>query len=350
MGIRFYCPNGHKLNVKTFQAGRRGICPYCGVSVQIPLESTRPSSKELRDQHDYPLSQAPGAANGGQTAPASPQPAAPSDAGFGAVVTPAPSAAAPATSSAAPAPTPMPEGPSQPVQPVQPLGESPQPSPQASAATPGDSAAAFPGPSPTPSFGGAAGYESPAAAAPAGATAPGQSPQPAAEPTGPADAIAEAPDAVWYVRPPSGGQFGPATGDIMRGWMTEGRVAHDALVWREGWRDWQEAGQAFPQLKPEPTPGELISGAATGSSGSGSSGGARRPARRRRNPATAAILITLLVVAVLILFVVLIYVVMNPPKAKPDESAALPARVAAAEHEATSTFTFPQPVGRLPVA
>ena len=26
MGIRFYCPNGHKLNVKEFQAGRRGIC------------------------------------------------------------------------------------------------------------------------------------------------------------------------------------------------------------------------------------------------------------------------------------------------------------------------------------
>ena len=37
MGIRFYCPNGHKLNVKDFQAGRTGICPFCGVKMQIPL-------------------------------------------------------------------------------------------------------------------------------------------------------------------------------------------------------------------------------------------------------------------------------------------------------------------------
>ena len=46
MGIRFFCPNGHKLHVKEFQAGRRGICPHCGVSMDIPLTSTRPSSKK----------------------------------------------------------------------------------------------------------------------------------------------------------------------------------------------------------------------------------------------------------------------------------------------------------------
>ena len=48
MGIRFYCPNGHKLNVKEFQAGRRGICPFCGARTQIPTQSTRPSSKDHR--------------------------------------------------------------------------------------------------------------------------------------------------------------------------------------------------------------------------------------------------------------------------------------------------------------
>ncbi len=48
MGIRFYCPNGHKLNVKAFQAGRRGICPYCGTKFLIPSQSTRKSSKEDR--------------------------------------------------------------------------------------------------------------------------------------------------------------------------------------------------------------------------------------------------------------------------------------------------------------
>ncbi len=46
MGIRFYCPNGHKLNVKEFQAGRKGICPFCGAKIQIPTESTRPSTRE----------------------------------------------------------------------------------------------------------------------------------------------------------------------------------------------------------------------------------------------------------------------------------------------------------------
>jgi hypothetical protein len=36
MGIRFSCPNGHKLNVKETLAGRRGICPACGAKFVIP--------------------------------------------------------------------------------------------------------------------------------------------------------------------------------------------------------------------------------------------------------------------------------------------------------------------------
>ncbi len=39
MGIRFYCPNGHKLNVKAFLAGKRGICPDCDVKFIVPAES-----------------------------------------------------------------------------------------------------------------------------------------------------------------------------------------------------------------------------------------------------------------------------------------------------------------------
>ena len=35
----------------------------------------------------------------------------------------------------------------------------------------------------------------------------------------------------------------------MRVWIAEGRVSPDSLVWREGWRDWQEAEAVFPQLK-----------------------------------------------------------------------------------------------------
>jgi hypothetical protein len=36
MGIRFNCPNGHKLNVKEFLAGKRGVCPQCGAKFIIP--------------------------------------------------------------------------------------------------------------------------------------------------------------------------------------------------------------------------------------------------------------------------------------------------------------------------
>ena len=64
------------------------------------------------------------------------------------------------------------------------------------------------------------------------------------------DPLADPAEVVWYVRPPSGGQFGPANRDLMRAWITEGRVTPDSLVWREGWRDWQEAGRVFPQLTP----------------------------------------------------------------------------------------------------
>lgn len=41
MGIRFFCPRGHKLNVKAELAGKVGICPKCGERMLIPLESTR---------------------------------------------------------------------------------------------------------------------------------------------------------------------------------------------------------------------------------------------------------------------------------------------------------------------
>jgi hypothetical protein len=46
MGIRFSCPNGHKLNVKTFLAGKRGVCPQCGARFIIP-EAQEPEPLQL---------------------------------------------------------------------------------------------------------------------------------------------------------------------------------------------------------------------------------------------------------------------------------------------------------------
>jgi hypothetical protein len=150
MGIRFYCPNGHKLNVKDFQAGQMGICPFCGIKMQIPSKSVRPSSKEENQ-------------------------------GFHCATI--------------------------------------------------DSSAA----------GGASDRRMP----PVGAGGPAS---PVAGPAGVADPLAEDSELVWYVRPPSGGQFGPAVASVMKTWLAENRISDDSLVWREGWRDWQTAGDVFPQL------------------------------------------------------------------------------------------------------
>jgi hypothetical protein len=37
MGIRFTCPNGHRLNVKESLAGKRALCPNCGAKLTVPL-------------------------------------------------------------------------------------------------------------------------------------------------------------------------------------------------------------------------------------------------------------------------------------------------------------------------
>jgi hypothetical protein len=62
------------------------------------------------------------------------------------------------------------------------------------------------------------------------------------------DPINEAPGALWYVRPPTGGQFGPASAHLFRQWMREGRVAPDSWIWRQGWENWVPASQVFSEL------------------------------------------------------------------------------------------------------
>jgi hypothetical protein len=68
----------------------------------------------------------------------------------------------------------------------------------------------------------------------------------------PQDPFAESPDAMWYVRPSSGGQFGPASANLFRQWMGEGRVSGDSWIWRQGWEDWQPAFRLFPNLAVTP--------------------------------------------------------------------------------------------------
>jgi len=207
MGIRFYCPNGHKLNVKSFQAGRAGICPRCGARLQIPIESTRESSKH------------------GNVVTTTDQVEAVGDGG-----------------AAAAANTPrLPDGDGKP-----------------STAKPVVT-----------------------------------------------DPLTAAPDAVWYVRPSGGGQFGPASGEVIRGWLGQQRVQADSLVWREGWRDWLEAAEVFPQLASEDVVAELSQIAASASAETADAGRYIAAQQRRTQPNSTTLVIVLFVAVVLLLSVLI---------------------------------------------
>jgi cytoskeletal protein RodZ len=114
----------------------------------------------------------------------------------------------------------------------------------------------------------------------------------------------------------------------MRSWLAEGRVGADTLVWREGWREWQEASATFPQLKPDEAT-EFFSGLASGSSpaaipATGAFTVTSLPSKSHSN-ASSAVIIVVLVVAVIVLLAVLVMALFKstnekeestPPKAK----------------------------------
>lgn len=131
MGIRFTCPAGHQLNVKSELAGKRGVCPQCGAKVQIPNAIPQPLQVGTVETEVEP---------------------------------------------------------------------------------------------------------------PLAATEPE-----AAKPQGMAELI-PAMDEAWYVRPPGGGQFGPANPVQFVQWLREGRVVPEAHVWRAGWPDWRRASEAAADL------------------------------------------------------------------------------------------------------
>ncbi|MCR4414412.1 MAG: DUF4339 domain-containing protein [Thermoguttaceae bacterium] len=121
------------------------------------------------------------------------------------------------------------------------------------------------------------------------------------------DPLDEAPTAVWYVRPSAGGQYGPATREIMRVWLAEGRVGPDSLVWREGWRDWRLGSQVFPQLAAaddEVVPGlrhiieeEVF---AVGPVATSPGVGSRRPAEQGGNTAAVLVVAALALVGMIV--------------------------------------------------
>ncbi len=387
MGIRFYCPNGHKLNVKEFQAGRRGICPYCGAKIQIPLQSTRPSTREEmqaaaalgeaamagQGPSGVPIPNAPLAVPGGMSPVG--DSVSPSSAAEGYQASPSwPAIAATATATASTMPAAMaspstlsspaaggyasaPMGPTGAIGGVAypggtgtdaPAYPSPTPSPAAATPSPMYSSptatepvatgampmgvAGAPAADPYAALGlnpmaGAAAPMSPVGgvALPTGAVSAGMTPAATLPASAAMDPLIEAGAAVWYVRPASGGQYGPAGPDAMRQWLAENRIAGDSLVWREGWRDWKTAAEVFPQLNPaaQINPFSAL-GVETGRGASGA--GAKTVLPRRSNSTLQLVLVIVLAIAVIVLGIVF-YVVLtnNGGKPAPGEGAKPPA-------------------------
>jgi hypothetical protein len=197
MGIRFYCPNGHKLNVKAHLAGRRGICPYCGTRLLIPLKSTRPSSKEDAEKKQG-------------TAPNS-QAFVPDSQVFG-------------FDSQAIAPN--------------------------SIGNLNDYSAFF---DDKEQSGNVADAESLTIDFVAIDEENGENDEETAEQSETAKSIYESalddPNAVWYVQLPDGQRFGPATSPILQSWIAEKRISPNMLVWREDWNNWVDASLVFPEIK-----------------------------------------------------------------------------------------------------
>ena len=69
-------------------------------------------------------------------------------------------------------------------------------------------------------------------------------------PQGINDPLSDFQKPIWYVCPPTGGKYGPASGEMVRKWIQESRVTADCLMWREGWIDWKKADTVIPDLKP----------------------------------------------------------------------------------------------------
>lgn len=65
----------------------------------------------------------------------------------------------------------------------------------------------------------------------------------------PADPLAGAAGAVWYVVPPEGTEpFGPADSATLNLWLQQGRIVSRSLVWRQDWPEWRKAGTVWSQL------------------------------------------------------------------------------------------------------
>jgi hypothetical protein len=204
MGIKFYCPNGHKIHVKSFLAGKKGLCPKCGVRIEIPRESVKSedakavegsqSDDDADDEQEQEIATLPTATEKVDT----PNP----QAGVAGQTVPSGALVPPSV-------------------PVADDFRSQLPSP---ALGPANSESTY-----FPRI--------------------GQVASPPLPPT----------TAMWYVQLNNGQQFGPTDKTTLQQWIVEGRIGHHDLLWRDGWPNWDTAIAVFPQW---PTQQAVVPGAA----------------------------------------------------------------------------------------
>lgn len=143
----------------------------------------------------------------------------------------------------------------------------------------------------------------------------------------PPQALRDSPQATWYVRPATGGQYGPADNKAFSQWLHEHRIGRDALVWRDGWSEWRSAATVFEDYfdqqptvpVPSPTQQDHIEfapnrggDAAENLAESQSLSERNRLARKRKRRRNYVISIAVLAVLMLILFIALLVVLMRP--------------------------------------
>lgn len=337
MGIRVFCPNGHRLHLKSFLAGKRGVCPHCQAKFDIPSASDPAAEAAARHQRGQ-------RAAGTQEAQASPEPG---DVELVVVRTaaaeppPLPNRGAPGSGvgSAAPdeptaARTPAVHRPQEPPQARElPPPEAPRPAQTTARSEPdGGSAHVLPlrgaGPdsaSPTadhasppphvaigvPSTAGTPAASDSGLTVAAGAASQSTAPPLPGNVPGPTiDPLDLDPQAVWYVHVPTVGQFGPANAVQVRDWLSEGRFGPGALMWRDGWSAWKLAGDVLPAAAFRYEAGVAGPGIVP-SVRAGEKRGARRTGTAVRRDRAAWVLVLFALIALAIALLVLLFTILS---------------------------------------
>ena len=303
MGIRCLCPNGHRLNIKSFLAGKRGICPECGEKFTIPAESDKSTDGRSKlDSEGQVLSGLSASLPSGTPIVGDTPTAEPANT--------EPAITEPANTE--PSNTAAAKGAAQATLPT--VEET-------------DNTSQMVGPALTDRATGQVASGEHLGAKSSIATAPqvvgkegavnGRLPSRSDSSPNVSAIDPPEPTAEWFVQIADGQRFGPADAEMMRSWINDGRVAPDNLVHQRGWPSWRVASEVFEELTPAANAGLETGGMSheadeIGHPGELSLDGGARTAKYRGRAAAKSRLVTVVAalgVTSILLLAALIYVV-----------------------------------------